>query len=151
MNFDMNITLKKATHSDIDLFLNIENTVRNNKLYSVILDREEIRKEIEKNIFYFIKVSNKLVGYISYEIKNPKEAYISGLVVAPKFQGKGIARKAIEIVLGELSSFKKIWFVTHPDNIKSIKLYQSFGFKIGERIEDYFGDGQPRIKLYLTR
>ncbi len=151
MNTETSITLRKGTESDTDLFFDIEKTIQNHVLYSPTIDQNEAQNEIKQNVFYFISIKNNVVGYIEYEIKNPQDVYISGLVIKPDFQGKGIARKSLNMVLSELMSFKKIWLVTHPDNIKAISLYKSLGFKLGERKENYFGDGEPRISLSLER
>jgi len=70
---------------------------------------------------------------------------LSGLMVKPEFQGKGIGREAMRQVLEEVSDVERIWLATHPSNTPAIKLYLSFGFIIEEKIENYFGDGEPRI------
>ena len=54
--------------------------------------------------------------------------YIGGLVVSPRFQGQGIAREAMIIVLEKFKDVKRIDLVTHPDNIGAVNLYQSLGF-----------------------
>ena len=50
-------------------------------------------------------------------------------------------------VLEEFRDVKRIDLVTHPDNIKAIALYQSLGFAIESRKENYYGDGEPRIVM----
>ena len=51
--------------------------------------------------------------------------------------------------IAKVSGASKIWLVTHPEN-KAVKFYESFGFKITERKENYFGDGTPRVKMVLN-
>jgi ribosomal-protein-alanine N-acetyltransferase len=62
-----------------------------------------------------------------------------------------LARKAMIHVLNEIELVKRIDLVTHPDNTKAINLYESLGFKIESTIENYFGDGEPRIVMVLSR
>jgi len=69
------------------------------------------------------------------------------LVIHPNFQGQGIGREAVLFRLEKLKGVKRVWLVTHPENFKIINLYQSLGFKIEKRLENYFGDGEPRIIL----
>ena len=74
-------------------------------------------------------------------------AYISYMVVDPAYQGRGVARKALISVLEELKGKRRIELVTHPDNAKALKLYQSLGFIVEGRKENYYGDGEPRLML----
>jgi len=73
--------------------------------------------------------------------------YLSGLAVDPAYQGLGVGRDALEQVLSEVKNAPKIELLTHPDNENAIKLYQSFGFEITDKKDNYFGDGEPRIVL----
>lgn len=45
----------------------------------------------------------------------------------------------------KIPNVSKVWLVTHPDNAAAIGLYESLGFKITERKENYFGNGTPRV------
>lgn len=58
----------------------------------------------------------------------------------------------MQILLEMLKDKKIIYLVTHPENEKAIALYKSLGFvQVGEPIENYFDDGEPRIKMILSR
>lgn len=140
-----NINLQRAKADDVDIFISVEKTAIGVKTYSGITDEAEAKQEIEKNIVYFIKIVDKVVGSIEYKMEDGDMAYLSGLVVLPDFQGKGIARQAIERVLEEIGDVKKVYLVTHPHNTPAIKLYLSFGFIIDGWKDNYFGDGEPRI------
>jgi ribosomal protein S18 acetylase RimI-like enzyme len=145
-----NVTLKLATEKDIPIFLKIEKSLGNLRTYSNMTDENEARDEFRKNIVHLIQINNEIVGSVEYEIKNPEHAYLSGLVINPKFQGQGIGREALRQILEKLKSFKRIDLVTHPDNISALKLYKSFGFVIESKTENYFGDGEPRVMLART-
>ena len=69
------------------------------------------------------------------------------MVINPRFQGQGIAREAMMIILEKFKDVKRIDLLTHPDNIKAINLYQSLGFMAESRKENYYGDGEPRIVI----
>ncbi len=143
------IIFKKATIKDIPVLIDIEKKLIGLKTYSVQITEKEwgdaINKESE--IVYLILRDNKVVGNISYEKKSGDTAYISGFAIDPKFQKQGIGREAIRLLLEELKGMKRIELVTHPENSPALKIYLSFGFAIKERKENYFGDGEPRIKL----
>lgn len=141
-----NITLQRATELDLDDYIAIEKKVTS-RTYASITDEDEVKKEFENSFVYMIKQDNKSVGIISYEIKEDESVYISGLSIDPDFQGQGIGRISLTKILNEVKSVSKVWLITHPDNSRAIKLYESLNFKIIGRKENYFGDGEPRIFL----
>lgn len=143
------ITLQKITVNDnnIKTYIALEEGVIDKKTYSVITEPKKVIEEIENNECFFIKKGGEIIGSIEYQIKRPEQAYIGGIVVKPDFQGQGIARKALSIILDKLKDMKRIDLVTHPQNIKSLNLYQSLGFIIESRKENYYGDGEPRLVL----
>lgn len=144
--------LKRATAGDIEDVLAVEKSLAGMKVYSATIERDEALEEITGAVFYLIEIDGKVAGDISYQIKDKDHAYFQGLAIMPEFQGKGIARKATEMVLEELKDIKIIDLVTHPENQKAINLYASFGFKkVGAPKENYFDDGEPRIEMILER
>lgn len=145
------ITFQKVSLDDIQTFLDLEKKVSHLQIYSGITDEGEAREEIEDNEVYFIKKDNRIVGSTAYQTINKDEAYFSGLVIDPSFQGQGIARAAIEFRLNTLKDKKRLWLVTHPHNSKVIRLYLSYGFFIEAWKDNYYGDGEPRLVLALNR
>lgn len=145
------LNLKKATIADIPALLDLEKRVSETGTYSAMLEESEWKEELQNGTVYLIEKNGTAVGNISYEKKNNDNAYISGLVVDPHFQGSGIAREALSQVLNELRDFKRIELVVHPDNLIALNLYQSLGFTIESRKENYYGDGEPRLVMVLQR
>ncbi len=141
------IHLQKVTAQDTPKLLEIENSVANTKIYSAMTDEKEWKTEFKKdNVAVYLILKNKVVvGNVSYEKKGNDSADISGLVISPEFQGMGIGRETIRLILEELKGVKTIELATHPENEVALKLYLSFGFTIKSRKENYFGDGEPRI------
>lgn len=111
---------------------------------------KEWKEELETCTVYLLKEGNMPVGSIAYEEKSPDHIYISGIIVRPEFQGKGIATRAIREVLDTYPTASRIDLVTHPEN-SALKLYESLGFKVESQKENYFGDGEPRLVLVLSR
>lgn len=139
--------LKQASVSDIPALIELEQSAAHTHTYSPVLSEDEWKEEFQNNKVFLIEKDNSVVGNISYERKNSDHVYISGLVVLPEFQGKGIAREALMQVLEELKDVKRIDLVTHPDNNVALQLYQSLGFTIESRKENYWGEGEPRLVL----
>ena len=141
------ISLKKATIADIPALLELEKSVAGTKIYSPTLTKNEWKEELQKSEVYLIEKNNVVAGSLLYEKNDNENIYIGGLVINPRFQGQGIAREAMVIVLEKFKGVKRIDLVTHPDNIKAINLYQSLGFIIESRKKNYYGDGEPRIVM----
>ena len=141
--------LRKATIEDIPLLIAVEKKLVGLKIYSAGIDEKEWKEVLgkENEVVYLILLDGEVVGNISYERKLNETAYIDGFAIDPKFQKQGIGRQALKMVIDELAGAKRIELVTHPENTAAIKLYLSFGFAIKSRIENYFGDGEPRIQL----
>lgn len=142
----MSISLKKATLEDKGRFLELHNQAKG-EFFVPVLDFE---KELSEGPLFMIQKDGEAVGAISYEMQDDGSMYIASIVIDPAYRGQGIGKIAMLQVL-EDAKVKKAWLVTHPDNAAAIGLYESIGFKISERKEDYYGAGQPRLILILEQ
>lgn len=145
----MPINLKRATKEDIPVLIELEKSVAGTKIYSTMLEEKEWEEALEKEVVYLIEKDGAVTGNVSYERKEKGRVYISGLVINPQFQGQGIGREIIVRILDEVKDAKRIDLVTHPDNAPALALYESLGFVIESRVENYYGDGEPRLVLVL--
>jgi len=143
--------LRKATERDVDDYIEIEKSIGKTKLYSQTLTHEEAIEELSKTEVFFIVEEDRIVGQIAYEMKGKNHAYLSGICIKPDFQNRNLASQALKEILEMLKGVEIIDLVIHPENIKSIKLVESFGFVKAERVENYFGDGEPRVRYILKK
>lgn len=141
------VQIKEASTADIPTLIEIEKSIGDTHTYSSMLTFDEWQEEMQKNRVYLIEKNGIAIGNFSYEMKSDDHVYISGLIVSPQYQGQGIARYVLTHLLDELKDIKKIDLVTHPDNRVALELYQSLGFVVESRMENYFGDGEPRLVL----
>ena len=139
------------TAPEVAAFIAIERSAEGLRTYSAMTDEPEARTSIETEMVQFITVAGERIGSISYALTSPAHAHLSGLIVLPEYRGQGIARRAMEMVLGALASVQTIDLVTHPENARAIALYESLGFEKGAVRDDYFGDGEPRLTMVLRR
>lgn len=156
MNFKNNIeqkenspvNLKEAEVSDISKLIEIEKSVAG-KMYAAVVNEDDWEKRLKKNKVYLIKKGNEAAGDLCYRKKYQDQdiIYISGLAIAPSFQGKGIAREALVKLMQELKDVERVELVTHPENLRAIELYKSLGFVVESRSENHYGDGEPRLIL----
>lgn len=144
------VTLDKASLEDLPILLELEKSVAGSKIYSPMVDENEWKEEFQKGEIYLIKKDENVVGNVSYELRPDNSVYISGLVINPSFQGQGIAREVLKKLLAEFKNIKRIDLVTHPDNDSALHLYQSLGFIIESKHDNYYGDGEPRLKLVFV-
>lgn len=147
----MPINLKRATKADISVLIELEKSVAGTKIYSPMLEEKEWEEALEKEVVYLIEKDGAIAGNVSYERKEEGRVYISGLVINPRFKGQGIGREVVIRILDEVKDAKRIELVTHPDNASALVLYESLGFVVESRVENYYGDGEPRLVLVLER
>lgn len=139
-----------ATIKDAKILLEIEKTAIGLRVYSGYFKEEEIAEWIENEVIYLIENDDVIVGSICYKIEDSDHADISGLIIKPEFQKQGFARQAMNLLLTELKDFKKLSLVVHPDN-HAVKLYESFGFALESREENYWGEGEPRLIMVKNK
>lgn len=141
------LIFEQVTESQADTLVAFEQTIAVPRLYSNPVDLVGAIKELKDNTYYFIKRNGELVGTAAYCKREDGSCYISNMAVGPAHRGQGIARAALEFLLDKCGNAWRIDLVTHPENFRSIPLYESFGFVIESRIEDYYGDGEPRVVM----
>jgi ribosomal protein S18 acetylase RimI-like enzyme len=147
----MEIEYKKADEADIPTLISIEQSIASTKSYSPMLDADEWKEALEKGKVFLLKKGGEVIGNASYEDHGGGIFYISGLVISPEFQGQGYGRAVLKKLLEDMSDAKRIELVTHPENSPALKLYKEAGFHIESRKENYYGDGEPRLILAISR
>lgn len=144
----MDISFRKATNKDVQTILDMEQTVSSQTYHAMVSTNDVIDKYISKdNAFLILDLSNKIVGFISYEHKGPSHAHINDLTILPQYQNQGIGSKAFEFILERLKDTRRIDLITHPKNTPALRLYLKYGFNIEAWKENYYGDGEARIVL----
>jgi ribosomal protein S18 acetylase RimI-like enzyme len=137
----------RATPLDADRLAAHEQRIASPRLYGAPLDRDGCAREIASNALYLVEVDGVVAATAAWRPRDDGSAYLSNIAVDPDFRRRGIARAATEFLLEEASACARIDLVTHPDNAAAIALYRSLGFRIERRVENYFGDGEPRVVM----
>ncbi|MDD5133114.1 MAG: GNAT family N-acetyltransferase [Candidatus Nanoarchaeia archaeon] len=90
-------------------------------------------KATKRNLWYFIKVENKIAGFIHAQInKNDKKfAELEKVYILKEFRGKGLAVKLCKFIFRLLKKkgVKKIQSGIFALNKPSIRLHEYLGFK----------------------
>ncbi|MDE7238404.1 MAG: GNAT family N-acetyltransferase [Lachnospiraceae bacterium] len=87
-------------------------------------------------------LENEMIGYIDFH--NTGDGYDSGYCFHSDYHGKGYAKESYQALIGLLKDMgvKKLTAGTAINNISSIKLLQSLGFKqTGLESVSFYKDG----------
>ena len=144
------ITLKKSTSKDIPALVSLGKIV-NSKMYCARTSNEEVEECLKNGFVFLIKKKDEIIGLAIYKVKESNIAKIKGLAIYPKYQGKGYAKQAMNLLLNKLKKFSQIKLEVHPRNTSALFLYLSLGFVIDSWLENRFGDGEPRIVMIKNR
>ncbi|MBL8505006.1 MAG: spermidine N1-acetyltransferase [Methylobacillus glycogenes] len=75
------------------------------------------------------------------------------IIIAPDFQGRGLAKSATRIAVGyafRVLNLHKVYLVVDTENLAAIHIYQSCGFEVeGELKEEFFSNGSYRDALRM--
>jgi len=135
--------IKKAKKENLKFLYDLENKVFTNDPFS--LSKESFKYHILKNNLYVFEIDEKIVGYILWlERKNYFRLY--SLAIDSDFQALRIASKLLEYSFENLKN-KNYSLEVKITNIKAIKLYEKFGFKIKKVLKDYYEDSDGYLMV----
>jgi|GEM_PF-4087201 len=87
------------------------------------------RQHPESYYFKLAKIEDKVVGFVSGQ-KTNEEQELSGFYVARDQQGTGLASKLMDMIMSWFNASKTIVLFSAKDNIRAIKFYEKYGFKV---------------------
>ena len=139
----MPATLARATPQDAHLLDAMQQAIRS-RTYAP-LSLAAIEQAIAQDVVYLIRSSQgELAGYFFYK-ECGDHVLLDEFGLLQNFRGQGIGRDAFAQILAELKG-RRLELITHPEN-PAARLYQSFGFVVTGRIENFYGDGEPRQRM----
>ena len=144
------IILKKAIMSDFEEVAALERGA-NSKTYYGLTDEKELKDFIKNEQVFLIKEKNIVLGLVAYRITKKNIPHINGLIIKPNFRGRGIAKEAMIIILKKIAKYPQIELEVHPRNTSAVRLYLALGFVIEAWKDNCFGDGEPRLKLAISK
>ncbi len=120
---------------------------------SIFFVGDEWFKKEEHKLFFRLFKSNTLIGVYSCRVVPYKKTINGrGIIISPHHRGLKygtlLLREAINYLAKEYKGFE-MKVVVHPENIASLKLMLSLGFKVYGYISDFKNTGEPRIKLKM--
>ncbi len=81
--------------------------------------------------------------------RNSPIARIYSLVVEPKQRGRGIAQQLLAAVEAEARErqCQTVRLEVRPDNAQALRLYSHLGYTVVQRMEQFYEDGSPALRL----
>lgn len=137
------VVLEALQEKDLAFLLDVRNECReflhDNREFSLAEAVSWFRES--RPVFYLIYIGVERVGYIRLGRVDPqqKSVYV-GADLHYKYRGKGYARKAYLAcfqLLREQYGIKVVKLEVLSHNARAIKLYQSLGFKVTDRLRDF--------------
>jgi ribosomal protein S18 acetylase RimI-like enzyme len=141
----------RAGPEHAEAFFLLERLAGDARTYGPVTDLAAALREIDENRLYLFRLEGTIVGSAAYRVRGDGSVHISSVTVHPDYRRRGVARAAMRFLLELNPEAARIDLVTHPENAPALALYSSLGFVIEERLEDYYGDGEPRLMLALQQ
>ncbi|MBS3114694.1 GNAT family N-acetyltransferase [Candidatus Woesearchaeota archaeon] len=144
----MNMKIRKAALKDAKGIANVLMQSYNIKDLKEGIDA--FKNEIKKQHHYIIaEENNKIIGVVTWIIHGlPKHqlAELDRIAVLPEYRGKGIAQKLFQSLIKDAKSFykknksrlRKLYLLTHADNIRAHKFYGKLGFKHETTLKQHY-------------
>lgn len=139
---------RRAAADSAATFVALDGEVAAPRLYAPTLDPARAAAEIAGNDLFLVRLGGEVVGTAACRVDGGGSFYLSSNnAVRSGHQGRGIGRAAVAFLLARYPAARRAWLVTHPEYAAALRLYGHFGFVVGGRREDCFGDGEPRLGL----
>lgn len=143
------MNIKKVTSKDLKKIKEIESMVFGKDAFSEKL----IKKLIKENLFFLklekSSIKKHLIGFIIVIMDQNDCANIINVLINPKYQNKGYGSYLLNQTILKIKEFekvKKIILNVNINNSSAIKLYEKIGFRIIQKINNYY---QLRDNAYL--
>ena len=97
--------------------------------------------QINPDGFLVAEKNGKIVGFILSAKQSKDELRILMLAVKKEYRGQGIGSMLLKELLLKFPEVRRIYLEVKVENKKAIKFYKKHGFKIKEKIKDFYTDG----------
>ena len=144
--------LRKSTPKDAKGIANV--LVQSYNIKDLKEGANVFKNEAKKNHHYIVAEENeKIIGVVAWLMHGlPKHQLceLDRIAVLPEYRGKGIAKKLFDALIKDASSFykknksklRKLYLLTHADNIRAQKFYEKLGFKHETTLKEHYYKGK---------
>ncbi len=108
------------------------------------------KNEIKKNHNYVVaEEKGRIIGIVTWIMHGlPKHQLceLDRIAVLPEYRGKGVAHKLFDALVKDAKQFykkndsklRKLYLLTHADNIRAHKFYEKLGFKHETTLKSHY-------------
>ncbi len=112
------------------------------------------KNETEKSHNYIVaEEKGKIIGIVTWVMHGlPKHQLceLDRIAVLPEYRGKGIAQRLFDSLIKDAQLFykknksklRKLYILTHADNIRAQKFYEKLGFKHETTLKEHYYKGK---------
>jgi GNAT superfamily N-acetyltransferase len=127
--------LRPATFADVPGMQRVRHAVRENRLVSLVISDEDVRKAIEQTgRGWVIELGNEVVAFA---IGNALDGNVWALFVDPDHERRGYGRQLHDTMLAWLRSqgLRRVWLTTDPGT-RAQGFYESAGWRLAGTTDD---------------
>lgn len=139
-------SITDLTPTLIERLFELERRVFNRPFDLVSRSVEEFTTYNGKSTFILASDGGETLGFLGFSLETDASIELKIIAIEADKQGQGHGRKLLH-TLETAHPGKKIFLTVHPNNTQGIVFYLKHGFHIRKWIENYYGDGQPRLVL----
>jgi [ribosomal protein S18]-alanine N-acetyltransferase len=141
------MSIRRARHDDIQSILRIETKSFARDAW----DREQFLDYFARSakaVFLVVIVNSDVVGY-ALAFHSEIRAEIHSVAVAPAQRGQGLAVALLKRIIQVLRrrGFRTVSLNVRQENKAAVDLYQKLGFQRVRRVNGYYEDGAPALRM----
>lgn len=144
---DKKITLLKK--DDVDKISEIQQHVFMSQYKDDLMSKEKLLEYIQEHYIYgYLSKSGNIKGFIVIKLEDTNVRIYE---LASIQNGRGIGTKLLNYVIEESKreKFKTLSLEVDTNNTTAVKLYEEFGFKTKEILENFYHNGDNAYHMYL--
>lgn len=145
--------LREAMPDDLPALAALERDVFGDEAYPAFFFRQAL--DLWGSFFLVAEdEAGRLTGYaLAAPAVRGGEACVLSTGVHPSHRGRGLATRLLDALLGclDAAGIGTVWLTVHPENAGAVRLYRRLGFEVVGEEADYFGPGEPRLRMERVR
>jgi ribosomal protein S18 acetylase RimI-like enzyme len=148
--------IRKATSKDAKGIANV--LVKSYNIKDLKEGINVFKNETKKFHHYIVaEEKGKIIGivtWVMYGLPKHQLCELDRIAVFPEFRGKGVSRKLFDALIKDAKQFyrknksrlRKLYLLTHEDNMRARKFYEKLGFKHETTLKQhYYKDKDERV------
>ena len=140
--------VRKATEKDAKGIANV--LVQSYNIKNLDEGIQIFSDEIKKAHHYIVaEEKGKIIGIVTWlmhGLPNHQLCELDRIAILPEYRGKGVARQLFDALIRDAELFykknksklRKLYLLTHSDNIRAHKFYEKLGFKHETTLKQHY-------------